>query len=97
MSRRWRCEQHSFVTRNRFAGHQQSNATIQVTYVICIVATKADGQAVVFSFRRLILYLSRVTDKECLLITNSSAAKLNRAGKLYSIEEFDEGFCKKRS
>jgi hypothetical protein len=50
-----------------------------------------------FLSARLILHLSRVTDKECLLIANSSAAKLNRAGKLYSIEEFDEGFAQKRS
>jgi hypothetical protein len=48
---------------------------------------------VVFLFVRLILDFSRVTDKECSSIDNSSTANLNRGGKLYSIGEFDENCC----
>jgi hypothetical protein len=49
-----------------------------------------------FLFVRLILHLSRVTDKECSSIDNSSTANLNRAGKFYFIEEFDENCCNKK-
>jgi hypothetical protein len=48
-------------------------------------------------FWRLILDFSRVTDKECSSIDNSSAANSNRDSKLYSIGEFDEGFCMEKS
>jgi hypothetical protein len=44
-------------------------------------------------FWRLILDFSRVTDKECSSIDNSSAANSNRDSKLHSIGEFDESFC----
>jgi hypothetical protein len=37
--------------------------------------------------------ISRVTDKECLSIDNSSTANLTRGGKLYFIGEFDKSFC----
>jgi hypothetical protein len=48
---------------------------------------------VVLLFDSLILDFSRVTDKECSSIDNSSAANSNRDSKLYSIGEFDDSFC----
>jgi hypothetical protein len=52
---------------------------------------------VVLLFDSLILDFSRVTDKECSSIDNSSTANSNRDSKLYSIGEFDESFCTEKS
>jgi hypothetical protein len=66
--------------------------------VVFIVATQTGvGKAAGLLFDSLILDFSRVTDKECSSIDNSSAANSNRGSKLYSIGEFDESFCMEKS
>ena len=80
-NRRW--ERRSFVTRNRFAGRAiQRDNTSRVRDLYCRDQSRWGGDGFVFPPADSSL-LSRVSDKECLLIANSSGVGLNHVGIVF--------------